>query len=229
MSCMIFGTTGLCGKEIIKCAEQLSLLSNIISVTRRPFDSKNVKVQQVIEKDVHRWKNIVLEKRPNVVFSALATTRAAAGSAEAFVDVDYHLNLEIAKAAKDAGTHTFVLVSAIGADANSLLLYFKTKGRLEDAILNLKFPRTIILRPGPLLGERDKSKGFMNDLSTIFFKPLHGNCIGRTIFHPVYGHEVGKVAVQLAVTPLVHVDDPVVKIVLALDLLRIANSIKLLN
>lgn len=226
---MIFGTTGLCGKEILKCAEQLSLLTNIISVTRRPFDSKNVKVEQIIEKDVHRWKNIITEKRPNVVFCSLATTRAAAGSAQAFVDVDYYLNLEIAKAAKDAGTHTFVLISAIGADANSLFLYFKTKGRLEDAILDLKFPRTIILRPGPLLGPRDKSKGFMNDLSMIFFKPLHGNCIGRNLFHPIYGSEVGKVAVQLAVTPLIHVDDPVVKIVGALDLLRIANSITFLS
>lgn len=226
---MIFGTTGLCGKEILRCADKLSSFLNIISVTRRPFDYNSVKVEQIVERDSNKYKNLISDKRPNVVFSSLATTRGAAGSAQAFVDIDYGINLEIARAAKDAGAHTFVLVSSVGADANSMFLYLKTKGRLEDAVLDLKFPRTIILRPGPLLGERDKSKGFLNDLSAGVFKFFHGNFIGRNIIHPIYGNEVGKVAVQMALTPLVSTEDPVVKIIGALDLLRISDSIPYLS
>lgn len=229
MSCMIFGTTGLCGKEILKSAEKLTAFGNIVSVTRRPFDTSSAKVEQVVEKESSRYKYIISERRPNVVFSSLATTRGAAGSAQAFVDIDYGINIDIARAAKDAGTHTFVLVSSVGADANSMFLYLKTKGRLEDAVLDLKFPRTIILRPGPLLGERDKSKGFLNDLSASVFKLLHGNFIGRNVVHPIYGSEVGKVAVHLALTPLVSTEEPIVKIVSALDLLTLSNSIAYLT
>lgn len=226
---MIFGTTGLCGREILKYAEKLTSFANITSVTRRPFDSNSVKVDLVVEKDSGRYKNIIAERRPNVVFSSLATTRGAAGSAQAFVDIDFGINFEIAKAAKEAGAHTFVLVSSTGADANSMFLYLKTKGRLEDAVLDLKFPRTIILRPGPLLGERDKSKGFLNDLSATVFRSFHGNFIGRNVIHPIYGSEVGRVAVHLAQTPLVSTSEPVVKIVSALDLLSLADSVAYLS
>lgn len=226
---MIFGTTGLCGREILKFADKLSSFLNIMSVTRRPFDYNSVKVEQIVEKDSNKYKAVISDKRPNVVFSCLATTRAAAGSAEAFVDIDYGINIEIARAAKEAGAHTFVLVSSVGADANSMFLYLKTKGRLEDAVLDLKFPRTIILRPGPLLGKRDTSKGFLNDMAAGIGKMIHGTFVGRNVIHPIYGSEVGKVAVHLALMPLVSTEEPVVKIVNAQDLLRLSDSIPYLS
>lgn len=225
MSCMIFGTTGLCGKEILKNVEKLSSFANVVSVTRRPFDSNSVKVEQIVERDTYRYKHVVTERRPNVVFSGLATTRCSAGSSEAFVDVDFGINYDIARAAKEAGTHTFVLISSAGADANSMFLYMKTKGRLEAAVLDLKFPRTIILRPGPLLGQRDRSKGFLNDLSATVFRAFHGTFLGRNIIHPIYGSEVGRVAVFLALMPLVRSEKPVVKVVNALAMLHLADSI----
>lgn len=226
---MIFGTTGLCGKEILKSAEKLTAFGNIVTVTRRAFDNNSVKVEQIVERDSNRYKYLILERRPNVVFTSLATTRSLAGSAQAFIDVDFGINIEIARAAKAAGAHTFVLISAMGADANSMFLYLKTKGRLEDAVLDLKFPRTIILRPGPLLGSRDKSKGFLNDVTPKIFKFMHGNFLGRNFLYPIYGHEVGKIAVHLAQTPLVSTEEPVVKIINALDLVRLTETIPYLS
>jgi uncharacterized protein YbjT (DUF2867 family) len=68
------------------------------------------------------------------------------------------LNLALAKAAKEAGVDTYVLISSQGANATSMIPYSKMKGELEDAVGALGFVHTIILRPGLIVGERDHSR-----------------------------------------------------------------------
>jgi oxidoreductase len=93
------------------------------------------------------------------VFCALGTTRAVAGSAEAFKKVDYEYIAAAGRAAKKAGVPHFGLVSAQGANANLWasdwklfhgLLYAKTKGLAEESIKGQNFSYVTILRPGLL-------------------------------------------------------------------------------
>lgn len=231
MSALIFGATGLCGNEILKTSVALAKFSNITTVTRRDFDFVSDKLNKIVEADPAKYKDIISSAKASVLFSALATTRAAAGSAKRFVEIDHDLNLEIAKAAKEAGVKTFVLVSSVGANSLSPLLYLKTKGRLEDDVIALKFPHTIILRPGPLLGEREKPKGFLNDLSAGTFKFFHNTFIGNNLFYPIYGSEVGKVAVHLAEESLEQsseepAEEPKVKVVGGKELITLSKSLK---
>lgn len=201
-SCMIFGPTGLCGFEILQHAIALHSFAKVASVSRRDVPASSAKLTKDIEADTSKYPQLIAAAKPDVVFTALATTRAAAGSAQAFVDVDYGINMEIAKAAKEAGVATFVVVSSVGASASSPFLYMKTKGRLEDDVIALGFPRTIILRPGPLIGHREQSKGFLSDLSSGVFKYAHGTFVGKHLFYPISGAEVGSAAVHLALQPL---------------------------
>jgi len=80
----------------------------------------------------------------------LGTTLKAAGSKEAQWAIDYEANLEFAKAARENGVNTLVLISASGANSASSLFYQRMKGELEQAVIALNFPRLIIFRP-PLL------------------------------------------------------------------------------
>ncbi|HEY0262411.1 MAG TPA: oxidoreductase, partial [Chitinophagales bacterium] len=48
--------------------------------------------------------------------------------------------------------------SAVGADADSMIFYPKTKGELEKAITELDFEHNVILRPSLLLGEREEER-----------------------------------------------------------------------
>lgn len=85
--------------------------------------------------------------------SALGTSRAAAGGVANQRKIDYDLNLELAKAAKAAGTKTYVLISSSGANSGSKLgPYMKMKGELEDAVKALDFEHCLVLRPGLLVG-----------------------------------------------------------------------------
>ena len=92
------------------------------------------------------------------MFSALGTTRGQAGSVDAQRKVDFDLNLAIAKAAKDAGVNTYVLVSTSGANASSMIPYARMKGELDDSVSKLGFKHTVVLRPGLLVGTRENSR-----------------------------------------------------------------------
>lgn len=96
---------------------------------------------------------------PSIFISALGTTRAQAGSFAAQREIDYDLNLALAKKAKEAGTKTYVLISSGGANSSSMMGgYMKMKGELEDAITALDFERTVIMRPGLIVGTREDSR-----------------------------------------------------------------------
>lgn len=96
--------------------------------------------------------------KPKVLFSGLGTTKATAGSVEAQRKIDLDLNLDLAKAAKEAGVETYVLISTANASAQSSFAYPKMKGELEEAVKALGFKHTVILQPGLIVGERSESR-----------------------------------------------------------------------
>ena len=92
----------------------------------------------------------------DAVVCALGTTKAKAGSQEAFRYVDYLLPLEFAKASHAACVETFALVSALGASTNSMFFYARTKGELERDIEQIGFRSLTICRPSIIGGSRSE-------------------------------------------------------------------------
>jgi uncharacterized protein YbjT (DUF2867 family) len=68
------------------------------------------------------------------------------------------LNVELAKAAKEAGSKVYVLISAAGASKNSKLGYLKMKAEIEEDIKAIGFEHTIIVQPGLIAGRREESR-----------------------------------------------------------------------
>ena len=94
----------------------------------------------------------------DILFVCFGTTRAQAGSAEAFVKIDHDYPL---MAAKNHTGSDVVLLTSAGSNANSWFLYPRTKGLLEKAFIDLKFKNLAILQPGLLLlegQERDEPR-----------------------------------------------------------------------
>ena len=92
------------------------------------------------------------------MFSSLATTRAAAGGFENQYKIEHNLNVELAKAAKQAGTKTYVLISSANASPTAFFAYSKMKGEIEEGVKALDFEHTIIVRPGLIGGQREESR-----------------------------------------------------------------------
>jgi uncharacterized protein YbjT (DUF2867 family) len=73
--------------------------------------------------------------------------------------VDHGYQLRVAEAARRNGVATYVLVSSGGASPRSRIFYSRMKGELERDVEALRFPRSRILRPGLLDGERREVRG----------------------------------------------------------------------
>ncbi len=100
---------------------------------------------------------------------------------------------QIALAARAAGAHRLVHVSAIGADPNSSSDYARTKGVGERDVLD-EFPPAVIVRPSVVFGPEDDLFNRFAALAGVSpLLPLIGG--GSTRFQPVF---VGDLAAAIA-------------------------------
>lgn len=227
MSYFAIGSTGLVGSCFVTRALESAQVSKLTTLTRRPIDVTNEdKLNSIISKESDDWYSLVKDAdspAKSTFFSSFGTTRKIAGSAENFVKIDHGINIDCFKGAKDSGKFdTAIIVSSIGANKDSSFLYMKTKGQIEQDIIDLKFKRTIILRPGILLGNRQVSKGFNNKFAEVLGSWTRGTFIGNAIGHPVYADEVAKCALKLGAKPIEKDDE--VMIVSSEDIIKIANE-----
>lgn len=116
------------------------------------------KLRPLISTDISTWPATMSTTASTIFFSALGSTRADSGSFEAQRMIDFDLNLAVARAAKESGVKTYVLISSGGASSASRFPYLQMKGELEDAVIALDFDKTVILRPGLIVGGREKSR-----------------------------------------------------------------------
>ena len=118
------------------------------------------KIHPISSPDSKTWPSLYPTNKtvPSIFISALGTTRAQAGSFAAQKEIDYDLNLALAKSAKASGTKTYVLISTASANHSSMMGYLKMKGELEEAVKDIGFERTVIVRPGLLVGSREDSR-----------------------------------------------------------------------
>lgn len=131
-----------------------------------------------------------------------------------FYRIDHDITLNFAIACKSAlkEPRGFALVSsqgftkcffasilnALGANSESMFSYLRVKGEIEKSIMNLKYPLTVILRPGLLLlenGEERKDHRFFEKIARKF-----SNFFGN--FYGIPTVAVANVMVNLAVENL---------------------------
>ncbi|KAJ6781320.1 hypothetical protein PWT90_10091 [Aphanocladium album] len=158
----IIGSTGLVGSHILSTILATGTHKPVSTITRREPKSSSPDLHAVVDADTTKWASLLSGLAPaaTAVFSALGTTRAAAGGIQNQWKIDHDLNVELARAAKAAGAKTFVFISSGGTRGllSSSVPYSKMKNGVEDAIKELDFEHGIILKPGVILGEREQSR-----------------------------------------------------------------------
>ena len=118
MNAIIIGATGATGKDLVDLLLQDSVFDAIHVFVRRPLTISDpmVKTHIVDFEQIDNWKS---EIQGDVLFSCLGTTLRAAGSQEAQWKVDYDYQFNFAKAARENGVPTLVLMSSMGANPQS--------------------------------------------------------------------------------------------------------------
>ncbi len=157
MKLLLLGASGLVGSRTLKLALSNNAFSKIIAPTRKQLPPDEKLVNPVGER-LEELVPIVLSHKPDVVICALGTTKAKAGSREAFRYVDHDLPVVWGKAAHAASVETYAIVTALGTSPHSLSFYYKTKGEVEASIQAIGFRSLTICRPSLIDGERNEAR-----------------------------------------------------------------------
>lgn len=192
----VFGSTGLVGNAIIDQLKESDEFSKVYCYARRPpmFLSNQVEFMPF------KTDNFDIPDDIDVVFCALGTTIKKAGSKEDFREVDFFAVKRIAEKCKKKGIKRFIVVSSVGANANSKNFYLRTKGEMEKEVASAGIEHTVFIRPSLLLGQR-KEKRLAEDIAKIIITPLSKLMVGPfKQYRPVKADKVAKVMVNLALT-----------------------------
>ena len=175
---LIAGATGLVGKACLYELLESNSYARVTALVRKPIPLKHHKLHQLVV-DFDNLHAVKEELFANDVYCCLGTTIKVAGSQENFKKVDYYYPLELAHLTKLNGADTFLLISAMGADAKSSIFYSRVKGEVEQAIDTIGFQLFGIFRPSLLLGDRTEfrlgeqiAKVVMKGLGWLFVGPL---------------------------------------------------------
>lgn len=150
---IIVGATGLIGKELCRQLLADERYEKVKLLVRKHQELTHPKIEElIIDFNALDALSIIGDE----LYCCLGTTIKTAGSKEAFYKVDYEYVVQVSKQALKAGVKKLVVVSAMGADKKSSVFYNKVKGEMEEAISQLDFENTIIVRPSMLLGNRSE-------------------------------------------------------------------------
>ncbi|KAG8918134.1 Protein fmp52, mitochondrial [Tulasnella sp. 417] len=175
-SVLLLGATGATGKHLLRDLLASNHFSRVVEAGRRVTPAESL--QDVPGKEKLTQKTIDFEKldesglkdeKVDAIVIVLGTSKAQAGSAEAFEKIDREYVLNAAKAAKTGDNkQRVVYLSSIGASATSSFLYARSKGLTEQGLAAL-FSDCTVFRPG-LLKEADRGQPRLAE--TIYGKVL---------------------------------------------------------
>ena len=130
------------------------------------------RLTEVLVSDLAELQSIAPKIRGEIYFCCLGTTIKAAGSKENFEKIDHAAILDFAKIATAHNAKSFTLVSAMGANAKSMIFYNQVKGRTEDDVKTLGLRSLIIFRPALLVRPRNEFRSFAERIASQTLVPL---------------------------------------------------------
>lgn len=156
-SAIILGATGLTGNILLNKLLGDNRYGKIKIFTRRPLRFENPKVTEILCDllDVDSYKDNFYGDE---VFCCIGTTTKKTPDKELYKKIDFGIPVSATKLCKQNEINTFIVISSMGANANSSIFYSKTKGEMEDAVLEQKIENTFILRPSMIGGNRNESR-----------------------------------------------------------------------
>ncbi|RWA14951.1 hypothetical protein EKO27_g220 [Xylaria grammica] len=200
-SAAVFGSTGHSGQYILASLLATESVKTVYTFSRRAPKIESPKLAASIERDnssvSNKWK------------------------------IDHDLNVELAKAAREAGVKTYVFISGAGA-RSALGAYvpdMKMKRGVEETIEKLGFDHAVILRPGMILGRRETPHPIGPLLNSIIYGV---GSIAKSLQDKL-GQEaevVGKAAVQAAQTATEGKAPSKVWVIEGSDLVKLGNSVQ---
>lgn len=157
LNILLVGSTGLTGREILSKLLEDDRCQQVISLVRRPSNTKHPKLKEIIW-DFKMPADLPSPGNLDACILCLGSTIKKAGSQQEFERIDRSLTTFTAKFAREHGATSCAVISAVGAHGESKIFYNQVKGKMEADLDSMGFKRLLVFRPGLLLGDRKERR-----------------------------------------------------------------------
>lgn len=154
---IIIGASGLIGSNLTRLLLSDNAIKEVVLLVRKPLSIQDPKLSQYVIDfdDQSSYSKYIFG---DAFYCCIGTTKAKTPDEATYRRIDFQYPLDFARIAKDQGVKQLHLVSALGADSQSYIMYNKLKGELEEALKQLNFSCLCIYQPSLLIGERQESR-----------------------------------------------------------------------
>ncbi len=154
---IILGATGLTGGKLLEHLLNDPNYGRIKLFSRSSVGISDPKIEEYLG-DMFSLDDFKEHFTGDEVFCCIGTTKSKTPNKEFYKKIDFGIPKNAAMLAKENGINTFIVISALGANAKSPLFYNRIKGEMEEAVLKAKIPRTYILQPSLIGGKREEKR-----------------------------------------------------------------------
>ena len=193
---IILGASGLTGQHLLTALIADKNYDSIKLFSRKKTENKSSKVIEIVGDllALENFKNFTADE----VFVCIGTTAKKTPDKTMYKNIDIGIPAAAAKLAKENHIPTFIVVSAMGANAKSSVFYNKTKGEMEQAVLSEKIKHTYILRPSIIGGNRHENRP-MEKIGIAIFKLLQPLMVGKLKkYRIIEAENIAKAMIYLA-------------------------------
>ena len=154
---ILLGATGLTGGQVLNQLIADDRYDTIKLFSRSRMDNLPNKVEQFIG-DLLKLKNFKDDFVGDELYCCIGTTKSKTPNKSLYKKIDYGIPVSAAQLAKLNNIETFIVMSSMGANKNSSTFYAKTKGEMEQGVIEVQIKNTYILRPALIGGDRDEQR-----------------------------------------------------------------------
>lgn len=163
---IILGATGLTGGILLQKLLKDDRYNKIKLFSRKSVGISHPKIKEYVV-NMLQLTDHAADFIGNEVFCCIGTTNAKTPDKGLYRSIDYGIPVTAAELCILNNIHTFIVLSALGADSTSNVFYNRTKGEMEEAVLDLETSKTHILQPSLIGGKRNEKRA-----GEYFFKLL---------------------------------------------------------
>ncbi len=174
---IILGATGLTGGYLLDMLLDSDEYDKVKVFTRTSTGKQHPKMEETIC-DLLNLQQHAADFTADEVFCCIGTTKAKTPDKRLYHKIDFGIPVAAAELAEANKIASFSVISAIGANKNSRVFYSRTKGEMEEAILQKNIPNILIYRPSIIFGKR-KDKRWFENMGLFFTKVLQVFFIGK--------------------------------------------------
>ena len=154
---IVLGASGLTGKLLLNRLLEDKEYVRVKIFTRRSLGLVHPKLKEFVG-DLLQLEEFKKDFTGDEVFCCIGTTAKKTKDKTMYRKIDFGIPTDAAKLARANRIKSFLVVSALGANAKSKVFYNHTKGEMEKVVLNQKIQNTYILRPSLIKGKRDEDR-----------------------------------------------------------------------